>query len=344
MRHHGRVPAPGVRARDLLMGPRGRELCAQLAGIDVWETRDWISPLTAADLLSKLGHQQHSVPGLESDPLTAVAALADTAEDVNYWGGWSAGPLEDPQVIAELGTIATRVAESAGCQWWWSCVDRSAQQYVEWEGPEEAAPGLGQAAEMLHRINAEAIERERSMSRDRQLPAGTGIAGEWWSSPFPGLISTTRRIGSLGAVLLAGQEDGHGGTEAVVRPVVLAENARVFEIDEPRAWQRLVTGYPSTATATYRHTWAWTGWDGEWLVPHWPAVAADWDGVHLSVAGYLSTAGRTVPVGSARTLLAGWNPDETYWLADVITSLGEAQAWHNPSREPLGWKIRKMTS
>jgi hypothetical protein len=48
--------------------------------------------------------------------------------------------------------------------------------------------------------------------------------------------------------------------------------------------------------------------------------------------------------GSARTLLAGWNPDETYWLADVITSLGEAQAWHNPSREPLGWKMRKITS
>lgn len=108
-----------------------------------------------------------------------------------------------------------------------------------------------------------------------------------------------------------------------------------------QAWERLVTGYPETATATYRHTWAWTGWDGEWLVPRWPAVAADWDGVHLSVAGYLSTAGRLLPAGSARTLLAGWNPDETYWLADVIASFGEAQAWYNPSRDPLGWKMRK---
>jgi hypothetical protein len=106
----------------------------------------------------------------------------------------------------------------------------------------------------------------------------------------------------------AGREDGYGDTEAVVRPLVLAENARVFEIDEPGAWQRLVTDYPGTATAPYRHTWAWTGWDGEWLVPRWPAVAADWDGVHLSVAGYLSTAGRLLLVRSARTLLAGWNP------------------------------------
>ena len=339
------MPEPGVRARDLLTGPRGRELCARLAGIDTWEVRKGILPLTtAADLLSRLS-QQRSVLGFDDDgPLAAVAALADTAEEVNYWGGWSAGPLEDPAVIAELRTTAARVAESAGCQWWWSSVDRSAQQYVEWAGPEEPAPELGDATEMLHRIDGEAIECERRMSRDRHRPAGTGIAGPWWSFPFPGLISTTRRVGSLGAVLLAGREDGHGETEAVVRPLVLAGNARVFEIDGPQAWQRLVTGYPRTATATYRHTWAWTGWDGEWLVPHWPAVAADWDGVHLSVAGYLSTAGRLLPAGSARTLLAGWNPDETYWLADVITSLGEAQAWHNASREPLGWKMRTMTS
>jgi hypothetical protein len=344
MRHDGRVPEPGVRARDLLIGPRGRELCAGLAGIDVWGIRRGIVPLTAADLLSSLSRQR-SVLGFEDDdPLAAVTALADTAEDVNYWGGWPAGPLEDPAVIAELRTMAARVAESAGCQWWWSGVDRSAQQYVEWAGPEELAPGLRDAAELLRGINAEAIEFERRMSRDRHLPAGTGISGPWWSFPSPGLVSTTRRLGSLGAVLLAGREDGHGETEAVVRPVALAGNARVFEIDGPQAWQRLVTGYPGTATATYRHTWAWTGWDGEWLVPSWPAVAADWDGVHISVAGYLSTAGRPLPAGSARTLLAGWNPDETYWLADAITSLGEAQAWHNPSREPLGWKMRKITA
>jgi hypothetical protein len=101
-----------------------------------------------------------------------------------------------------------RVAESAGCQWWWSGADRSAQHYVEWGAREEPAPGLGGAAETLRRIGAEAIEYERSMSRDRHRPAGTGVSGAWWSSPFPGLISTTRRLGRLGAVLLAGREDG----------------------------------------------------------------------------------------------------------------------------------------
>jgi hypothetical protein len=162
-----------------------------LAGIEAWEIRKGILPVTAADLLSRLS-QQRSVLGFEDDdPLAAVAALADIAEEVNYWGGWSAGPLEDPAVIAELRTIATRVAESTGCQWWWSRVDRSAQQYVQWTSREEPAPEPGNSAEMLRRINAEAIELERSMSRDRHLPASQahpGVAPDliWASEPSGG--------------------------------------------------------------------------------------------------------------------------------------------------------------
>ena len=73
-------------------------------------------------------------------------------------------------------------------------------------------------------------------------------------------------------------------------------------------------------------------------MPRWSAIARDWDGVHLSVAGYLATAGRALPVGAARTLLGGWNPDETYWLTDVLSPRGPASVWHNPDSTPLGWQ------
>ena len=46
-------------------------------------------------------------------------------------------------------------------------------------------------------------------------------------------------------------------------------------------------------------------------IPDYLAVAEDFDAFHLSVAGYLSTAGRSLPVGDASTVLAGWDPDET---------------------------------
>jgi hypothetical protein len=361
MNQYEGVHEPGLRAEDLLIGPRGRELCARLAGIDVREIRDQLvpppaglaliadtagtGPLAGAEPPSRDDQERPALTFDSDGQMAAIAALAEVAEETNYWGGFTADPLDDPAVIAGLCTMAACVAESAGCQWWWSRLDRSAQQYVQWTARDGPAPRFGDAAGMLRRAAFDAGDSERRMGRDRHLAAGSGMAGPWWSHPLSaGAISTTRRLGSLGAVLLAGQEDGFGDTEAVVWPLAVAGTARVFEVDRPDAWQRLVAMYPRTATATYRHTWAWTGWDGEWLMPDWPAVATDWDGVHLSVAGYLATAGRALPVGTARTLLGGWNPDETYWLADVLAHRGGARAWHNDDREPLGWKEREMIS
>ncbi|WP_336026588.1 hypothetical protein [Geodermatophilus sp. FMUSA9-8] len=63
------------------------------------------------------------------------------------------------------------------------------------------------------------------------------------------------------------------------------------------------------------------------------AVAADFDGVHPSVDGYLSTAGRALPVrapslgGQVATVLSGWTPDATRWLTDVTTGLIPPVDW-----------------
>jgi hypothetical protein len=337
---------PQARVGDLLSGPRGRELCARLTGLA--PPRDGVqlvpvpgpagaSPPAGAELPGQDDEEQPTpLPPDRGDPLTVIPALAEVIEDAGYWGASpAADPLEHPDVIAELRPVAGRLAGSAGCQWWWSGLDRGSQRYVQWTA-RQPAPELAAAAEMLRNADAEAGEDERMLSRYLGQPAGQGVSGPWWTCPS--VLSTTRRLGRLGAVLLAGQEDGFGDTDAVVWPLSVTGTARVLEIDGPQAWQRLVAAYPRPATATYRHTWAWTGWDGEWLVPRWPAVALDWDGVHLTVAGYLSTAGRALPVGPARTLLAGWNPDETYWLTDVLTAGGPAHAWHNHDRTPLGWQ------
>lgn len=65
------------------------------------------------------------------------------------------------------------------------------------------------------------------------------------------------------------------------------------------------------------------------MIPDWPRVAGDYDGVHLSVAGYLGTAGRAIDVGDGwASVLAGWNPDETVWLHDDVTVLHpDEYAW-----------------
>jgi hypothetical protein len=39
-------------------------------------------------------------------------------------------------------------------------------------------------------------------------------------------------------------------------------------------------------------------------------AARDWDGIHLSIAGYITATGFAIPAAGATTVLAGWGPQE----------------------------------
>lgn len=90
----------------------------------------------------------------------------------------------------------------------------------------------------------------------------------------------------------------------------------------------LVELYPLDVSLSRRHDW-WRamGRSGTWLIPDWVQVAADFDAVHLTVSAYLSTAGRALSVGDAATALVGWNPDQSFWLTDILTSDGLTTEW-----------------
>lgn len=112
----------------------------------------------------------------------------------------------------------------------------------------------------------------------------------------------------------------------------------MYEVSQPGDWVDLVARYPLDVDRSRRHDW-WrtTGSQGPWLIPDWSAVAADYHGVHLTVLGYLGTAGRALPVGQGATLLAGWGPDVTYWLADVLDQASSPITWSRSKEEPYGW-------
>jgi hypothetical protein len=42
-----------------------------------------------------------------------------------------------------------------------------------------------------------------------------------------------------------------------------------------------------------------------------------YDGVHLTVGGYLACSGLALAAGGGYTMLAGWIPDATIWLRDI---------------------------
>ncbi len=116
---------------------------------------------------------------------------------------------------------------------------------------------------------------------------------------------------------------------AVTRRVEVPAGACVHEIDGPDVWAALCRAYPLEVTAQKRHDWyRTTGRDGRLLMPDWAAVAVDHDAVHLTAAAYLAAAGTVVPVdGDTASVIAGWNPDETYWLSDDVRSETGDAVW-----------------
>lgn len=164
---------------------------------------------------------------------------------------------------------------------------------------------------------------------DRPSDPHANVSGEWWSTPPRDLTRTTRSLGVEGPLGLRLVEDAFDWDRALVHPVEVPDTVNVYEVDGPHAWARLCGRFPLEVTASRRHDWfRTTGVAGRWVIPDWSRAAEEFDAIHLTVAGYLKTAGRAVAVTQdTASVLAGWDPDQTYWLTDVTLGSIPARVW-----------------
>lgn len=189
-------------------------------------------------------------------------------------------------------------------------------------------------------------------------PAQHRGSNEWWSFPSarPGsagdtdvkLLSSTRRMSDgsrcvpVGLVLV---EDVFRD-EAWVRklhvpepterhdPTVPADTAKIPqspEITGPDDWADLCRRFPLYVTAAVEREWAeTTGLHSpgqRWVMPDWAAISRHYDGVHLTVACHLAAATRAMALDDrTASVIAGWDPDRTYWFAPV-TEDATATRW-----------------
>jgi hypothetical protein len=352
-----------TRADALLAGPRGRRLCAELlvradGGLGPpWRWQRLRAPFS--DPTEQARVLQDVRESLAITDLSAVSlsgrlneALLASVDSARYWQE----PFEvdlvlaDDEVAALLGPVAEAVAAAPATGWWSEPLARG-QHALAWPLRGASVPPLttGARSGLLQWRTDTRLDEERA-ARERPADPSAPWSGHWWSTPVQaGLVVTTRTLPGLAAegpapVGLVLVEDEMGWETARSWPVRPPDYGRVLELSGPADWVRLVQRHPLDVSASRRHDW-WrvTGWDGAWLIPDWPAVAEHHDAVHLTVEGYLSTAGRALPVdlGSpARTLLAGWDPDATWWLTDVLAGLGEPTDWRRREGDLPRWVAR----
>ncbi|CAM2929118.1 DUF4253 domain-containing protein [Prescottella defluvii] len=329
----------------LLDCPRGRFFSANVGYLchDDEQVSLHMRPRTHRTVLDTLAKvDARAVAALPEAALLDALGLA-----VDFARYWQPPDEEDllfahPDAVAALRPIAQAALSSPHAAWWGDPVDVDNQRSVEGFRPErgwaERPLADHRPDDALDRWRHHALEWEARFRQYLAEDPGSNVGGEWWSTPVPSSTpSTTREREGVGALELLLEEDSMGYDRARVRPVRVDGTPRAYEIGGPADWARLVDSYPFPVPASRRSEWYYTtGRYLDWHIPDWVAVAADYDAVHLTVHGYLTTPGIAIPLVErpGATVLAGWDPDATFWLrAGVITIDDDPIEWH---RTPTG--------
>lgn len=330
-------------AEELLGGPRGRGLCLavalslseQVGG--AWDADD--------EHLAQVLHDLDPTPvAAWADPPAFMEPLDQSVSSAMYWQQPHREDVAaaDPGVLAALRPTAEAVVRSPAAAWWDTALDLTTMRCTSRYDNQHPVcpPPLTGARERLERWRADTLADEQSAATERPADPGAAWSGRWWSTPEgASLVTTTRSLPGLGSAKLAWEEDSFGQDDAAIWPLTATREPRVWELGRPQSWVQLVDRYPLDVTHSRRHDWyRATGRAGRWRIPDWAAVSAEWDAVHLSVAGYLTTATRALALAddNEATVLAGWDPDQTWWLDDMLATTTDDPEWWRNADEPDG--------
>ncbi len=342
----------------------GLTLLAKLAGLDLWDFMEQIGqPVPGTRLMPAVSpwplrrrrrgqgpehsHAQASpsrqAAEVVADQVAVAAAglgeLASCRDRLVLLSAFATvmcgGPIEAAAAphlaaIAEsLLPVARALTAAPAARWWWEPPDPDHQRWLGTGGEQ-----LPRGTALAEALRAQAVadeEEERRTVRSLPWPPEDGklYSGTWWSPPLGnGVFTTTGPVGPLPAVELGCALDSTGEDRFEVWDAGIRPQARIWNITSPGDWGRLAARYPREVTASRRHDWYQrTGRTGTWILPDWPRAARDWDGVHLSIAGYITATGFAIPAAGAATVLAGWAPDQTLWMNDVFTRTGCGSTW-----------------
>lgn len=254
---------------------------------------------------------------LEQVPLVQPAfdvvrdIVARVVDDAAYWQP----PSGQDRLLAtpEMREALSRVEEHLDIPWFDTSFNAD-EQWEWWWREESSHAHVARPADRALRDWGE-YTREEEVRLRRSRP----FSGEWWSTPPFDVPLTTTLLpdGSPAGPYFV--EDSFGWADARLRRVVVPAGVRVAEITGPQDWADLCRRFPLGVTHQKRYDWAeCTGRKGRWLIPDFEEMAHHVDAVHLTVRGYLTTAGPAIPVdGEHASVLAGWAPENTYWLRNV---------------------------
>jgi hypothetical protein len=201
--------------------------------------------------------------------------------------------------IAPLRRFVGEVLDDPRNEWWFSPSDASRQIMLNWNNTDPYAfdtpTGPNDDWETYAQRTVTGVETSTELTADLAAPIRSGHHAE-----------------------LSGITDWDADYPMPQLRLEVSASARVFEIGGPEDWHRLVLDYGDTARMP----------DADSVVgvvagpaPTWSEVAHDWDGVHLTFFGWLTSRFVPVTADDVTTTLWSLDSERTLWLRSVFTDV-----------------------
>jgi hypothetical protein len=225
----------------------------------------------------------------EMDVAVEMAAVA--VNEVRPWF-----PAHDRVVAMALEhgprllDLAHQILRQPAAERWFAPLERNRQEWVDFDGGSESIP---------------VPERPERPTTGWECYAQKPEWGFWTSTAIDDHGKSS---------FLTGVMNGTGDLSDFRRDrslpfaryrIIISPAGRVYEVDGPESWHRLCTTFPDT------------GEDGR-LVPDWVAVANEWDGVHLTLGGLLTSEQVRIERPEGWTEHWAWDVERTVWLRAVF--------------------------
>ena len=262
------------------------------------------SPLGCAFLLS-MDYSGVS-PADAVKPAVSLDALATAVSETTIWSADYARLIRYLALKSEsLKPLARAILEHPGRDWWFAPLDRKAQVWAARAENASAAPTQA---------------RFVSPSNNRWVT--------WDNKPRKGGLYTATLFDCETALFAA----LHSGVSELSidfkSPVVCwrltaSESARVYEITSPLDLHELCARYPARGNGRGRYLPLFPVKriapnadtdERRFLSVDWEAAAKDWDGVHLTFGGLLTSDSVRVASSAGWSMLMFWDLEQTLWL------------------------------
>lgn len=230
-------------------------------------------------------------------PETSVWLCAAASDDVEVWRG------DRDQILAHLDREAKnheaflhQMLAQPSTSWWFAPMDREEQIWISEDGSPPSEDSLITPSEPSTRWERYALK------------------------PVGGLFTSTMTegISPMLAVIDLGVGDlrpAFGEPPYRMWRMEVDPSARIFEIHGPNDWHRLCVEYPAEGNSGRA-----AGNEPDFsrdpgkLVPDWSQVAREWDAVHLSFGGYLTSEQVRIESEHGWTYHWAWDHERTLWL------------------------------